>query len=156
MDGGVEVRDGNDPATRWRTAAADASQVHGPVLVVDDDGAVRAAFVRVLRKGGFAAVTAGSAAEAMQAIGQVPPVAVVTDVRMPEGSGLALLEQLRERGDMRALPVLVITGYADADAERAAGRAGNEIFLRKPIRPVDLIRRLRSLLAGDAGEPVAM
>jgi DNA-binding response OmpR family regulator len=79
---------------------------------------------------------------------------IILDLRLPDASGLAVLEHLRNDGI--TTPVLVLTGYADFESARLAGAFGAVRFEAKPLWGDDLLRVLRTLLAekgGPAGIP---
>jgi CheY-like chemotaxis protein len=108
------------------------------VLVVDDDIAVRQVTVEMLRDLGCETTQAVSAAEALMLLPQLPdpPDLILLDYAMPGMNGLQLARRLRERGF--AMPIVLVTGYADlADADGS----GNPLdaLLRKPftIRELD-------------------
>jgi len=112
------------------------------LLLVDDDEAAGTLLAEVLEREGYAVVVASSAQEAFEAFARRGPFdAVLTDLRMPEASGLDLLAQLRSR-DPEAL-VLVLTAFGDAAAAGEAIRAGAYDFISKPYD----LDELRSTLA---------
>ena len=101
------------------------------LLLVDDDEAAGTLLAEVLGREGYAVVMAQSAAEAFAAFGRQGPFdAVLTDLRMPEASGLDLLAQLKAR-DPESL-VLVLTAFGDAATAGEAIRAGAYDFISKP------------------------
>jgi len=84
------------------------------VLVVDDDGDWRALVADTLAEDGFVVATACDGRAACDCLSRVKPEVVVTDVEMPLMDGCELLAELHDRD--RALPVIVMTAEADADA----------------------------------------
>ncbi|MEO8032509.1 MAG: response regulator [Gemmatimonadota bacterium] len=83
------------------------------VLVVDDDLAVVKALTGFLVRAGYEVVSAGSAAEALEALGRPPEVdAVVSDILMPGMSGLALYDTIVARVPGLARRVVFLTGAA--------------------------------------------
>ena len=81
------------------------------VHVIDDDEAVRQSVEFLLRTSGIAAKTYSSAAAFLAASPTIDSGCVITDVRMPEMSGIDLLQRLGER--QINIPVIVITGHGD-------------------------------------------
>src|SRR5438105_144580 len=67
------------------------------ILIVEDDQAVRDAFTRTLRHGGFHVTTAENGVAALQVLGQQTFDAIISDYRMPELGGQGFYEQLEER-----------------------------------------------------------
>src|SRR5262249_59187864 len=96
-----------------------------------------------------------SAQEALGALAASIPQVVVTDIRMPGGSGLELLQQIKER--YPNLPVIIMTAYSDLESAVAAFQGGAFEYLPKPFdvdQAVELIRRAleESLREGQAEE----
>src|SRR3981081_4330056 len=90
------------------------------VLVVDDDRAVRDALRRALTLGGYEVRAAEGGAEAIEAVVQEIPDAVVLDLGMPDIDGLEVCRRLRLLGNR--VPILMLTAR-QAASDRAAGRA---------------------------------
>ena len=104
---------------------------HPRLLLVDDDEAACRLLAEVLEREAYVVVPALSVDEALSKVDEVGPFdAVLTDLRMPDKSGLDLLRVLRER-DPGAL-VLVLTAFGDAAAAGEAIRAGAYDFISKP------------------------
>lgn len=111
------------------------------MLLVDDEDLVREATADMLRDLGYAVVEAASGARALDMLRAGDPVDfVVTDYLMPGMSGGALIRELRERGS--TLPVLLVTGYANAGADVPPDAAR----LSKPFRQAELATRITALL----------
>jgi two-component system response regulator FixJ len=106
------------------------------IHVIDDDVAVRDSLVYLFESEGLPAHAYDSALAFLAAIDGVGDGCVVTDMRMPEMSGIELLRELKSR--RLALPVIVITGHGDVPMALEAVRAGAFDFLEKPF-PDDLL-----------------
>jgi two-component system response regulator HydG len=116
------------------------------VLLVDDDEAACRLLAEVLERDGYRVASALSVDEALAKLDREGPFdAVLTDLRMPERSGLDLLKRVRER-EPDAL-VLVLTAFGDASAAGEAIRAGAYDFVSKPYD----IATLRETLARALG-----
>jgi two-component system, NtrC family, response regulator HydG len=108
----------------------------GTVLVVDDETYVRDSLASVLSRRDFTVRTAGSVAEALAPDNLAGLDAVVTDLKMPEQDGLALVRALAE---MEArVPVIVLTGYGTVASAVECMQAGAYHYLLKPTDPVAL------------------
>ena len=119
-----------------------ASAVPKPVWIVDDDKSIRWVFEKALGREGIAFRTFASGSEAMSALEDGTPQVVVSDIRMPGGSGLELLQRLKELHPH--LPVIIMTAYSDLDSAVAAFQGGAFEYLPKPFdvdNAVELIRR---------------
>ena len=114
------------------------------ILVVDDEPAVREAVERALRLEGHDVALAADGREALDALDQWPPDAVVLDVLMPRVDGLEACRRMRRSGDRT--PVLMLTAR-DAIRDRVAGLdAGADDYLVKPFALEELLARVRALL----------
>jgi two-component system response regulator MprA len=114
------------------------------ILVVDDEPAVREAVERALRLEGHDVALAADGRQALDALDEWPPDAVVLDVLMPRVDGLEACRRMRLSGDRT--PVLMLTAR-DAVRDRVAGLdAGADDYLVKPFALEELLARVRALL----------
>ena len=104
----------------------------GLVLLVDDDPGTRKVGRANLGLEGFEVVVASSGAEAMARLGELDPLAMVTDLKMPDMDGIALME--RVHAERPALPVVLVTAHATVETAVQALRHGAHHYLVKPIR----------------------
>ncbi len=113
-----------------------------PVWIIDDDRSIRWVFEKTLSREDIPFKMFASAQEALGALSGVTPQVVVSDIRMPGGSGLELLQKIKERHPH--LPVIIMTAYSDLESAVAAFQGGAFEYLPKPFdvdHAVDLIRR---------------
>ena len=114
------------------------------VLVVDDDVLVREVIVSQLEDQGYETVQASDGLAALAWLEKGGAVdLMVTDFAMPGMNGLALIKEVRRRGN--TLPALLLTGYADSTVQQAV-QESNTLLLRKPVRNDELIERAVALL----------
>jgi two-component system, LuxR family, response regulator FixJ len=123
----------------------------GFVHVIDDDEAVRDSVAFLFDSVDLPARTYESATVFLEGVDEVRSGCVVTDVRMPEMSGLDLLRELKARGF--APPVIVITGHGDVPLALEAVRAGAFDYLEKPFDDELLLDSVRRAMAQPVGEP---
>ena len=118
------------------------------VFLVDDHEVVRRGVAEVLEdeSGITVAGEAGSVAEALARVPAVRPDVVVIDMRLPDGDGAYLCRELR--GRIPGLRCLVLTSYAEQDAQDAAVRAGASGFLLKQVRGPALVSAVRTVASG--------
>ncbi|MDB4892147.1 MAG: hypothetical protein JWL61_4002 [Gemmatimonadetes bacterium] len=131
------------------------------VLVVDDDRTVRETLADFFDTLGYAARTAATASEGRQAAAEHAPDVVLVDLRLPDASGLTLLEALR--ADDPELGVIMLTGHSDVPTAVRAMQAGALDFLEKPVdlealdasvrRAVELVRLRREVSVLRAQRP---
>jgi DNA-binding NtrC family response regulator len=102
------------------------------VLIVDDEPAVRALLTRILEEAGYEVATAASAAQAIDALAQDPPAAVLCDVHMPGGAGgLWLAEQIRTNAPNTA--IVLVTGDRGIPPTESL-RQGVVAYVVKPFK----------------------
>ncbi|HUL95124.1 MAG TPA: sigma-54 dependent transcriptional regulator [Usitatibacter sp.] len=110
------------------------------VLVVDDDANTREALAALASQEGFTVATAGSVAQArIQLVRQRPDV-VLMDLRLPDGSGIDLFEDLEDRS---SIETILITGHASVESAVEALRLGASDYLVKPVN----LQRLKAVLS---------
>jgi two-component system C4-dicarboxylate transport response regulator DctD len=112
------------------------------VYLVDDDDAVRLGCEQALQLADISVRSFRNAESAVASLEEAPPAVVVTDVQLPNMSGLQLLDELKKRD--RDLPVILITGHGDIIMAVQAMRANAYDFIEKPFhsqRLIDVVRR---------------
>src|ERR1700756_3750061 len=122
-----------------------------PVWIVDDDRSIRWVLEKALAREGIAYRTFASANEMLLALQQSRPQVLVSDIRMPGESGLALLSNIKQR--YPEVPVIIMTAYSDLESAVAAFQGGAFEYLPKPFdvdHAIALIRR-----ASAEGPPAA-
>lgn len=116
------------------------------VLVVDDDAAVRTLIVEVLDEAGDAVIEADCGRQALRQAQEHVPSAVVMDHRLPDMSGLDVLEQLRTRPSSRHIPVMLVSGVA----YRLVGRDhGADSVLAKPFDITALVEKVDAIASSS-------
>ncbi|HSV71808.1 MAG TPA: sigma-54 dependent transcriptional regulator [Methylibium sp.] len=118
---------------------------HFSLLVVDDEPDLRTLYELTLLREGYDIETAGSVEEAWSQLGDRTFSAVITDMRLPDGSGLDLLRRLEEGG--RREKAIVITAYGSAESAVEALKAGAYDYLTKPVD----LKLFRSVVASALG-----
>ena len=123
------------------------------ILLVDDDEAVREVTAAILEDLGYSVSEAEDGPSALEALERGSRVdLLMADFSMPGMNGAELTRQVQERRP--GMPVLLVTGYADA---RAVEAVGEERIVLKPFRNEDLARKIRTALgAGENGQVVAL
>ena len=113
-----------------------------PIWIVDDDQSIRFVLEKALTREEFAVRSFTNSRDALAALEDDEPQVLVSDIRMPGGSGIELLNKIKARH--RDLPVIIMTAYSDLDSAVSAFQGGAFDYLPKPFdvpKAVDLIRR---------------
>ncbi len=112
------------------------SQALRPLLLVDDEGAFRRGVAEYLSGTGFAVTEASTVAEALEHLEGFAFDVVLTDLRLPDGEGTAVLEAARAR--YPEILVIVVTGHGSIRAAVEAIRQGAADFVTKPFQLAEL------------------
>jgi CheY-like chemotaxis protein len=132
-------------------ASPPTNRASGRVLVVDDDGTMRALLGALLRGAGHEVELAPGGREALARAGERPPDLVLIDYMMPDMDGPAVVRLLREQRGMGDVPILLLTASDHATHVEAGRIAGADGYLRKPIDRRALIARVGEALEARAG-----
>jgi two-component system response regulator PilR (NtrC family) len=111
------------------------------VLIVDDEPDIRELLDITLSRMGLQTHSAATLQEARKLISQVKPDLCLTDMRLPDGNGISLVEHIQQ--EFPHIPVAMITAHGSVEAAISALKAGAFDFISKPIE-LDTLRRLVS------------
>ncbi|WP_423599092.1 nitrogen regulation protein NR(I) [Roseateles sp. MS654] len=112
------------------------------IWIVDDDHSIRFVLEKALAREGLPVRSFSQTREVLAALEEDTPQVLVSDIRMPGGSGLELLTTVKKQ--LPGLPVIIMTAYSDLDSAVSAFQGGAFEYLPKPFdlpRAVELIRR---------------
>jgi signal transduction histidine kinase len=144
------------PRTREKVVAASAplperrSKSRARILIVDDDEGVRNVAAAIVEELGFTVLTAPGASAALRLLAEQEVELVITDIVMPEMTGLELAREVH--GQWPDLPVLFASGYADVATFGA--ELSEATVLKKPFRIAEVAERIRDMLKLDEGGKV--
>ena len=113
-----------------------------PIWIVDDDQSIRFVLEKALAREDLAVRSFTNPRDVLAAMDDDEPQVLVSDIRMPGGSGIELLTKVKERHP--GLPVIIMTAYSDLDSAVSAFQGGAFEYLPKPFdvpKAVELIRR---------------
>ncbi len=110
-------------------------KIHGTLLVVDDQRPVRQILQRIFEQKGITVYTTAFAHEALRMLQEYPIDVVLSDISMPDFSGLELLKLIKKYDN--DICVVMITGSQDIQTAKSAFRLGAYDFLTKPFDPDD-------------------
>lgn len=114
------------------------------LLIIEDNERLCQAIAESLRAQGFAVDAAASASEGLRTWRAADYDAAVLDLMLPDGSGLNVLKEMRDRGN--ATPVLILTALGSIEDRVRGLDGGADDYLVKPFAMQELIARLRALL----------
>lgn len=116
------------------------------ILLLEDEPAIRVAMKRGLKRAGHEVGVAANLSEAKELALEFRPEFLLSDLKLPDGTGLQLAEEL-------AIPFILMSGYADFDDAVAAIRLGCVDFFTKPVAIDDITSRLEKLSVEERHGP---
>jgi two-component system KDP operon response regulator KdpE len=127
-----------------------------PILVVDDEPAIRRLLRTSLTAQGYNVLEAETGEEAIAAIGGEKPEALILDLGLPDVDGLDVIRRIRASGSK--LPIIVLSSRGDERGKVEALDLGADDYLTKPFGIAELVARIRTALRHriqqQGGEPV--
>jgi len=115
------------------------------ILVVEDDDDLRAVMRDVFSAAGARALEAAGGIEAWSLLETHAVDVVVSDMRMAHGNGEDLLRRIKASDSLKALPVIIVTGYSDVNKKEML-RLGAAAVLAKPFEVSQLVKTVSSCL----------
>lgn len=116
------------------------------ILIVDDEEVIRDVCLQILRDEGYRVMAASSGMEALRMVSENVFDAVVTDIMMPDMSGLEFLEVIKQTS--LEISSIVITGLGTFEMATMSDRLGAKEFVVKPFTPDELSKAVRNALDG--------
>lgn len=145
MPGDGEEGFEKDPSKKWASEKKGSERI----LFVDDEAAIARLGKQMLEYYGYAVTVSTDPVNALDVFGEDPNRfdLVITDLIMPTMSGSTLVAELiKIRSD---IPVIVCSGHADLIDSKISEQRGIKAFLAKPIRMIDLNKKIREVLEGN-------
>jgi CheY-like chemotaxis protein/MinD-like ATPase involved in chromosome partitioning or flagellar assembly len=125
------------------------------ILIVDDDADTVKFISMILTRLGYDVVAALSGQQALELAHSEQPDLIVLDVMMPGLDGYEVARILRQDPQTATTPILMFTAKAQVDDKVTGYNAGVNIYLTKPIHPIDLQANIKTLLAQRQARPEA-
>ena len=114
------------------------------VLLIDDDPGLSEVIGLLLEREGYVALRAATVKEGLKLVESGAPDVVVTDLKLPDGTGLDVIAGVRARGP--GLPIIMITSYSSMESAIDALRAGANDYVIKPFNNDEFLRSIARAL----------
>ncbi|MEM9213469.1 MAG: response regulator [Cyanobacteria bacterium P01_F01_bin.150] len=122
------------------------------ILIVDDNPDLRGYVGSILQRAGYKISTARNGAEGLRIVQDQMPNLILTDLMMPQMSGLEMIQHIRQMDQVKGTPIVLVTAKADEDTRIEGAEKGADAYLSKPFNHRELLAEVRNLLALKASE----
>jgi DNA-binding response OmpR family regulator len=126
------------------------------ILIVDDSQTVRTDLSEALEASGFRTITCATLAEARTALRTQPISLALLDSKLPDGSGIELLELIRRDHVLGEIPVLVLAAYSEVSDDVIARRVAANDYVAKPYDVVKVVASVRTILGAPPAPDVVL
>jgi twitching motility two-component system response regulator PilH len=116
------------------------------VLIIDDSATIVAVLSKMMRQNGYEPIGAGDAEQGLAIALSDPPDLIFLDIVLPGMNGFAALRALRREPLTREIPVIMISGNAQATEQFYAQRIGADDFMKKPFGRAEVFSRIEQLV----------
>lgn len=117
------------------------------VLVIDDALTVRNSLQQLLQDtGSYGVKTARDGIEAINVLNNFTPSIVLTDLEMPNMNGIEFSRHIRNRDDLKDIPIVMITSRSQDKHKQLADQVGIDVYITKPYNDLDLLKTIKQLL----------
>jgi two-component system sensor histidine kinase/response regulator len=116
------------------------------VLIVEDDEITRSFLVDILENDGYEVSPAGNGKEALEILRERKPDIILSDVLMPEVSGLDLFRKVQADENLQGVPFIFLTSLDDGDSQIGLKELGPDDYITKPVRPRHLLATVKGKL----------
>ena len=118
------------------------------ILVVDDEEHIVMILKDSLEFSGFQVVTAYDGVDALQRVEEDRPDLIVLDIGMPKLDGWEVCRRLKSDEKTKAIPIIILTAYAQTSDQRKGAQLGADRFITKPCDLTYLVEEINTLLGG--------
>ena len=116
------------------------------IYFIDDSATMREVIKIAFRKESIHVIACHDAASALALFAESKPDAVITDVIMPDKDGYEVCRHVKQDPELRATPVILMSGVVNRQVAEKAMEAGANELMRKPFQPQELVTRVKNLL----------
>ena len=120
------------------------------ILVVDDSVTVRKVTSRILRRQGYRVLTAKDGIEALKVMQEEIPAVILLDIEMPRMDGFEVATRVRASGDLKEIPIVMITSRTGEKHRQRAMELGVDHYMGKPYQEEHLLETLNQLLTVES------
>jgi DNA-binding response OmpR family regulator len=123
----------------------------GKILVVDDDQGTTKLLELILSKEGYDVVSVNNSSDTLPIALTYDPNLILLDLVMPNGDGIEVCQNVREKSQFAHIPIIFFTSVSDIDKKVAAFGVGASDYIVKPVHPQELKVRIKALIGNGNG-----
>ncbi len=116
------------------------------IMVVDDSETVRQVLHLTLTNAGFDVLEAEDGVDALKKLSDARVDMLITDLNMPNMDGLELIKMVRQEGEHRFIPIVMLTTESSEEKKQAGREAGASGWIVKPFKPEQLLKVVKMVL----------
>jgi DNA-binding response OmpR family regulator len=120
------------------------------ILIVDDEKQIVLLLASRLKANNYEVIVAYDALQAVAQAFSEKPDLILLDIKIPAGSGVSVMDNLRNSAITALIPVIVITAYPSIEIQQKVKEMGAVGFISKPFKAEDVLPRIRKVL-GEVG-----
>ena len=117
------------------------------ILVVDDEPNIVQSLAFVFNREGFDVATAGDGVQAMSMIRDSKPNPLILDIMMPNKNGYEVCQEIKSDPELKDIQVLMLSSISNENSRRHAMSQGADDYTNKPFSPMQVVTRVKELLA---------
>jgi two-component system, NtrC family, response regulator AtoC len=134
--------------SNFGTSTAEVPLLKKSILIIEDEQIFARAVHKKLMRAGFECHVSGTLSDARETFNNSVPDLILLDMRLPDGSGLEFLEEIREQKKTQA-PVLVMSAYGEIEDAVSAMKLGASDYLKKPVDLDELLINVQKVMERD-------
>jgi DNA-binding response OmpR family regulator len=123
----------------------------GKILIVDDDHGTTKLLELILAKEGYDVVSVNNSSDTLTTAMVCDPNLILLDLIMPNGDGLEVCRNVREKSQFAHTPIIFFTSVGDGEKKVAAFGMGANDYIVKPVHPQELKVRIKALIGNGNG-----
>lgn len=117
------------------------------ILVIDDEPSMHQLLQIILEEEGFLVVEPGESEGTSQYVAGGKPDVIILDIMMPEVNGFDILRMLKDDGETRDIPVIILSVRSFEEDMEKASSLGAEVYMTKPFQPAELVKAIKNILS---------
>lgn len=116
-----------------------------PIAVVEDNTPIRKLFCTILNKAGFKTIEYSDAKSAIEGLKSKEVSTILLDILLPDKNGTDLIEDLRSNSNLKDIPIIAVTGFAQSSDQHKFMKLGFDGFIPKPVNTSSFVQEIQDV-----------